>query len=196
MGRNRKKAVAPRPKAGHDGEMGQPVNRKSSPVAKPAPAGNGAAAPFWKTKRLSQMTQAEWESLCDGCGRCCLNKLEDIDTGATYFTNVACRLFDTASCRCKDYANRKRQVSDCVQLSPRNVKRIVWLPPTCAYRLVAEGKDLAWWHPLVSGSPETVHEAGVSVRGRETVCETKLPEEKWEERIVAWPGKVPRTIRR
>jgi len=183
-------------KPGMTVRMGQPVNRNSPPVVKAAPAAQGASEPFWKTKRLSQMTQVEWESLCDGCGRCCLNKLEDVDTGATYFTNVACRLFDTASCRCKDYANRKRQVSDCVQLSPRNVKRIVWLPPTCAYRLVAEGKDLAWWHPLVSGRPETVHEAGVSVRGRETVCETKLPEEEWEQRIVAWPGKVPRGTRK
>ncbi len=171
----------------HDG-----ADEPSPQIVNLRPPQKARAAPFWKTKRLSQMSQAEWESLCDGCGRCCLNKLEDIDTGATHFTNVACRLFDTASCRCKDYANRKRQVSDCVQLSPRNVKRIVWLPPTCAYRLVAEGKDLAWWHPLVSGSPETVHEAGVSVRGRETVCETTLPEEKWEQRIVAWPGKVPR----
>jgi uncharacterized protein len=170
--------------------MTRPSNRK------PAPAANGAPAPFWKRKRLAEMTRAEWESLCDSCGRCCLNKLEDIDTGATYFTNVHCKLFDSDSCRCKDYANRKHKVPDCVQLSPRNVRRIVWLPPTCAYRLVAEGKDLAWWHPLVSGSRETVHEAGVSVRGRQTVCETSLPEEKWEDQIVGWPGKVPKAARR
>ena len=149
-------------------------------------------APFWETKRLHEMNAQEWESLCDGCGLCCLIRYEDEETGEIIPTRVSCKLLDQHTCACKDYANRKRQVSDCVQLSPRNVKRIVWLPPTCAYRLVAEGKDLAWWHPLVSGSPETVHEAGVSVRGRETVCETKLPEEKWEERIVAWPGKVPR----
>ena len=153
--------------------------------AKPAPASNGAAAPFWKTKRLSQMSQAEWESLCDGCGRCCLNKLEDIDTGATYFTNVACRLFDTASCRCKDYANRKRQVSDCVQLSPRNVKRIVWLPPTCAYRLVEEGQDLEWWHPLVSGDPRTVRLAGISIAGR-VLSEPDVPEDDLPDHIVDW----------
>jgi uncharacterized cysteine cluster protein YcgN (CxxCxxCC family) len=152
--------------------------------------------PFWKTKRLSQMTQREWESLCDGCGRCCLNKLEDVDTGNTFFTNVACKLFDAGSCRCKDYPRRKRKVPDCVQLTPRNVRRIVWLPPTCAYRLVAEGRDLYWWHHLVSGSRETVHEAGVSVRGRETVCETKVPDENLEEYIVSWPGKVPKGARK
>jgi uncharacterized cysteine cluster protein YcgN (CxxCxxCC family) len=166
------------------------VPMSQDPRPKPA-----APEPFWKTKRLGEMTRREWESLCDGCGRCCLNKLEDIDTGATYFTNVRCRLFDTASCRCKDYAHRKARVPDCVQLKPRNVRRIVWLPPTCAYRLVAEGKDLMWWHHLVSGSRETVHEAGVSVRGKDTVCETALPEEKWPERIVSWPGKVPKAAR-
>ena len=152
--------------------------------------------PFWKTKRLSQMTRAEWESLCDGCGRCCLNKLEDSDTGNTFFTNVACKLFDAGSCRCKDYPRRKQKVPDCVQLTPRNVRRIVWLPPTCAYRLVADGGDLYWWHHLVSGSRETVHEAGVSVRGRDTVCETTVPDEKLEEFIVSWPGKVPKSARK
>ena len=169
--------------------MAKPANRK------PAPATNGAEVPFWKRKTLSQMSAREWESLCDGCGRCCLNKLEDIDTGATYFTDVRCKLFDAQACRCKDYAHRKAKVPDCVQLSPRNVKRIVWLPPTCAYRLVAEGRDLHWWHHLVSGSRETVHEAGVSVRGRETVCETGVPDERLEEHIVGWPGKVPRGAR-
>jgi uncharacterized cysteine cluster protein YcgN (CxxCxxCC family) len=150
------------------------------------------SVPFWRRKRLSQMTKREWESLCDGCGRCCLNKLEDIDTGATFFTNVACKLFDAGSCRCKDYAHRKAKVPDCVQLTPRGVPRIVWLPPSCAYRLVAEGKDLYWWHHLVSGSRETVHEAGVSVRGRETVSEVGVPDEKLEDHIVNWPGKMPK----
>ena len=159
---------------------------------KPTPAPD---APFWKRKRLGEMTRAEWESLCDGCGRCCLNKLEDIDTGNTYFTNVACRLFDKASCRCKDYSHRKARVPDCVTLTSRNVRRIVWLPPTCAYRLVAEGRDLYWWHHLVSGDAETVHEAGVSVRGRETVCETGVPDEKLEEFIVSWPGKTPKAAK-
>ncbi len=170
---------------------------KPKPAARPAPqAAKPAPLPFWKTKRLGEMSASEWESLCDGCGRCCLNKLEDIDTGNTFFTNVACKLFDTQSCRCRDYKNRKAKVPDCVQLSSRNVRRIVWLPPTCGYRLVAEGKDLAWWHPLVSGDPRTVHEAGVSVRGRQTVCETLVPDEKLEQHIVSWPGKVPRRAKK
>ncbi len=154
------------------------------------------AVPFWRKKRLSQMTRAEWESLCDGCGRCCLNKLEDIDTGETVFTNVRCRLFDPQSCRCGDYAHRKRRVPDCVQLTPRGVPRIPWLPPTCAYRLVAEGKDLYWWHHLKSGSRETVHEAGVSVRGRETISEVGIPDEALENYIVQWPGRVPKAARK
>jgi uncharacterized cysteine cluster protein YcgN (CxxCxxCC family) len=150
------------------------------------------SAPFWRTKRLSQMTRTEWESLCDGCGRCCLNKLEDIDTGATYFTNVACKLFDETSCRCKDYPRRKQKVPDCVKLTPRNVQRIPWLPPTCAYRLVAQGKDLYWWHHLKSGSRGTVHEAGVSVRGRTLYSEENVPDEQLERHIVKWPGAVPK----
>jgi len=151
--------------------------------------------PFWKRKTLSQMTQAEWESLCDGCGRCCLNKLEEEDTGRTFFTNVACRLFDHDSCRCSDYANRQKKVKDCVRLTPRNVRRIVWLPPTCAYRLLADGRDLYWWHPLVSGDPETVVAAGVSVRGRSLKDETSVPDADLEDHIVSWPGKVPKKAR-
>ena len=123
-------------------------------------------APFWRTKSMGEMTKAEWESLCDGCGRCCLNKLIDEDTNQTVFTDVGCRLLDGQTCRCTDYAHRQARVKDCVRLTPRNVRRLSWLPPTCGYRLVAEGRDLYWWHPLVSGDPETVHAAGVSVRGR------------------------------
>jgi uncharacterized cysteine cluster protein YcgN (CxxCxxCC family) len=151
-----------------------------------------AERPFWKRKKLSQMTDAEWESLCDGCGRCCLNKLEDEDTGQTHFTNVACRLLDGESCRCTDYANRQQKVKDCVRLTPRSVPRIVWLPPTCAYDLLAKGRDLYWWHPLVSGDPDTVHAAGISVRGRIGACETQVPDEELEKWIVKWPGRVPR----
>jgi uncharacterized cysteine cluster protein YcgN (CxxCxxCC family) len=125
-----------------------------------------APVPFWKTKRLSQMTKAEWESLCDGCGKCCLHKLEDDETGRIYFTNVACRLLDPYSCRCADYPNRKSLVPDCVVLTPKALKSIEWLPETCAYRLVAEGRDLFDWHPLVSGDPESVHKAGISMRKR------------------------------
>ena len=153
-------------------------------------------APFWRTKSLSEMTKSEWESLCDGCGRCCLNKLTDIDTGATVFTDVGCRLLDDQNCRCRDYAHRQRRVPDCVRLTPRNVKRLTWLPPTCGYRLVAEGKDLAWWHPLVSGDAETVHKAGISVRGRVAASEKDVPDEKLEEYIVAWPGKWPKGAKR
>ena len=100
------------------------------------------AEPFWKTKTLEEMSAAEWESLCDGCGKCCLSKLEDEDTGEIYFTSVGCRLFNAETCRCKDYANRLALVSDCVGLTPENVRTISWLPSTCAYRLVAEGRDL------------------------------------------------------
>jgi len=122
--------------------------------------------PFWRRKRLDEMTPEEWESLCDGCGKCCLHKLEDVDTGDIALTNVSCRYLDLGTCRCSDYANRQRNVSDCVALSPDTVAGLRWLPDTCAYRLVAEGHDLHWWHPLVSGDPATVHEAGISVRGK------------------------------
>ena len=111
------------------------------------------------------------------------------------FTNVGCRLLDDRTCRCTDYKNRAEKVSDCVQLSWRNVGRIPWLPPTCAYRLVAEGKDLAWWHPLVSGSRETVHEAGISVRGRVAASEVDVPDEELEKYIVRWPGRWPKGTR-
>ena len=120
------------------------------------------------------MTSAEWESLCDGCGKCCLAKLEDEDTGEIHWTSVGCRLFDEKTCRCRDYPNRLAKVDDCVGLTPQNVGTISWLPSTCAYRLLAEGHDLYWWHPLVSGDPETVHRAGISVRGRITALESDL----------------------
>jgi uncharacterized cysteine cluster protein YcgN (CxxCxxCC family) len=148
-------------------------------------------APFWRRKTLAEMTPDEWESLCDGCGRCCLNKLEDEDTGRVYYTDVGCRLLDGATCRCKDYRRRSKLVEDCVRLSPDNVAGLKWLPPTCAYRLVARGRDLYWWHPLVSGDPETVHAAGISVRGRVAVSEENISVEEYEERIVSWPGRLP-----
>lgn len=118
---------------------------------------------FWKTKTLAEMSRAEWEQLCDGCGRCCLNKLEDEDTGEFLYTRAACKLLDLKTCRCSDYENRASRVPDCVTLTPENVPRLGWLPATCAYRLLDEGKPLAWWHPLVSGRKETVVEAGIDV---------------------------------
>jgi uncharacterized cysteine cluster protein YcgN (CxxCxxCC family) len=140
---------------------------------------------FWKSKALTEMTRDEWESLCDGCGRCCLHKLEDEDTGIFHYTNVACRLLDLGTCRCKHYAVRRRHIPDCVELQAASVAGIGWLPPTCAYRLLAEGKDLAWWHPLVSGDPDTVHAAGISVRNR-AISETRAG--PLEYHLVDWVG--------
>ncbi|TDI61204.1 MAG: YcgN family cysteine cluster protein [Alphaproteobacteria bacterium] len=122
--------------------------------------------PFWETKSLDQMTQTEWESLCDGCAKCCLHKLEDADTGQISQTNVACRLLDLDTCQCTRYPDRKRLVPDCVVLDKDNVTQLDWMPNTCAYRLLANGQPLADWHPLVSGDPDTVHKAGISVTGR------------------------------
>ncbi len=136
------------------------------------------------------MSEQEWEALCDGCGRCCLIKLEDEDSGEIFYSNVRCRLLDAGSCRCADYENRHDQVPDCIKLSARNVGEIDWVPPTCAYRRLAEGKGLAWWHPLVSGDPETVVKAGVSVRGR-TVAEGDVAPGEWESHAVDWPASEP-----
>jgi uncharacterized protein len=120
--------------------------------------------PFYRTKKLHEMNQAEWESLCDGCGRCCLNKLEDEDTGEFIYTRAACKLLNLETCQCTDYPNRQKKVHDCVQLTPKNIGELGWLPDTCAYRILHEGRALPWWHPLVSGRKETVVEAGISVR--------------------------------
>ena len=146
--------------------------------------------PFWRTVPLSRMTDRQWESLCDGCGRCCLNKLEDWDTGEIVLTRVACRLLDGETCRCSDYANRSDHVPECIRLTPGDVERLPWLPPTCAYRLVHEGRDLPWWHPLVSGDPQTVHDAGISVRGI-TVSESNVPLDEWESHAIDWDDLDP-----
>jgi uncharacterized cysteine cluster protein YcgN (CxxCxxCC family) len=150
-------------------------------------------APFWKTKTLHEMTTAEWESLCDGCGRCCLHKLRDEDTEALSFTSVACRLLDLDACRCSRYPVRQVHVPDCVALTPDGLDTIDWLPPSCAYRLLHEGRELRWWHPLVSGDPETVHAAGISVRGRAVSEREAGP---LEEYVVGWPGRMPRPRQR
>jgi uncharacterized protein len=159
--------------------------------------------PFWRRKTLAEMSAAEWESLCDGCGRCCLVKLEEEAPAGkparknprVYFTDVGCRLLDGEACRCRDYDNRDRQVADCVRLTPQVVAEVGWLPPTCAYRLLADGRELYWWHPLVSGDPETVHAAGISVRGRVRAQEDDVPDSELEDRIVDWPLRIPKRAR-
>jgi len=134
-----------------------------------------AGEPFWRRKTLEQMTAREWESLCDGCGLCCLVRFEDEEAGEVIPTRVHCKLFDAEACTCVDYANRQRHVPDCIKLTPGNIEALGWMPKSCAYRRLHEGRDLASWHPLISGDPESVHRAGVSVRGQ-TVSENVLSE--------------------
>ena len=150
------------------------------------PAAPAAEVPFWERLALEEMSTAQWEALCDGCGRCCLTKLEDIDTGAIAFTCVSCTLLDTGTARCTDYAARFKKVPDCLAITPDMAHDSPWLPPTCAYRRIAEGRGLAWWHPLVSGDPRTVELAGVSVAGR-VVSEDDVEVEELEDFIVNWP---------
>ena len=121
---------------------------------------------FWKTKSLVDFSTEEWEALCDGCGKCCLHKIEYADTGEIEYTNVACTLLNDNSCKCKDYTNRHKKIPDCLVITAQKISTIKWLPDTCAYKLVWEGKDLYWWHYLKSGSHQSIHDAGVSVRGR------------------------------
>lgn len=141
---------------------------------------------FWKTKTLAQMSSEEWESLCDGCGKCCLHKLQDEQSDTVYYTDVACRLLDIHSCRCTDYAHRHERVHDCIKFCAADVDALGWLPSTCAYRLLAEGKALAHWHPLVSGSAHSVASAGHSVHGR-IVSENDIDSDALEDHIVIWP---------
>jgi len=140
---------------------------------------------FWESKKLTEMTQTEWESLCDGCGRCCVRKLIDDSTEELHFTNVSCRLFDQVSCRCKDYASRAQLVEDCVVLHDSHVLAFSWLPESCAYRKIALGLSLEWWHPLVSGCSETVREAGISINGK-VICETTVSEDQLQEHVIDW----------
>ena len=143
--------------------------------------------PFWKAKKLDQLSPDEWESLCDGCARCCLVKLEDEDTGENHYTDVACFLLDHGTCQCKDYANRSTRVPTCVAVTVETLPDIAhWMPPTCAYRLLHEGDDLRWWHPLVSGQKNSVHAAGISVKGR-IFSELEIAEEDQQDHVVDWP---------
>ncbi|NKB28555.1 MAG: YcgN family cysteine cluster protein [Rhodobacteraceae bacterium] len=143
---------------------------------------------FWERVPLQNLSPREWEALCDGCGKCCLNKLEDEDTAEVAFTRVACRLLDDTTCRCAHYEQRKVFVSECVVLTPQNIgESAYWMPQACAYRLLHEGKALPDWHPLISGDPQTVHDAGVSVQGI-TVSEFDVPEDDWEDYVIEEPG--------
>ncbi|KPJ78427.1 MAG: hypothetical protein AMJ54_03525 [Deltaproteobacteria bacterium SG8_13] len=122
--------------------------------------------PFWETKTLLEMDRREWELLCDGCGICCLEKLQDTETGEVEYTAVACRYLNTSNCRCRVYADRLQANRKCVQITVDSISHMSWLPGSCAYRRLAEGKKLLDWHPLISGDPETVHSCGISVRDR------------------------------
>ena len=165
--------------------MACPTDDKSSSPSKKD------GLPFWKRKSLNELSSEEWESLCDGCGKCCLHKLEDEDTGEISYTEVACSLLDIGKCRCTNYNRRMLLVSDCVKLTANNLESIQWLPSTCAYKLVYEGKDLLWWHPLVSDDPETVHQAGISVRGR-AVAEKMAG--NLEKHIVEWRDETTNSV--
>jgi uncharacterized protein len=165
----------------------QSYTRRKARVETPVSIADDASLPFWKTKTLTQMSDAEWESLCDGCGKCCLIGLEDEETGVIHLTDVACKLFDGESCQCSDYANRKAKVPDCVKLTPENVPELYWLPKTCGYRLVAAGQDLRSWHPLISGDPQSVHTANVSVRGKTRKEKSRQSMRSLIEAITKWP---------
>ncbi len=144
-----------------------------------------AQRPFWQRKPLQAMTVGEWESLCDGCGKCCLHKLEDEDTSEVYYTQVACRLLDIDNCRCGDYPHRQQRVPDCLVLTPAQVPAFHWLPSSCAYRRLAEGRPLPAWHPLLTGDDASVRASGHSVAGR-VVSESEVDEEDLEQYIVHW----------
>jgi len=140
---------------------------------------------FWENKTLDELSDEEWEALCDGCGRCCLQKLEDEDTGKVHFTNIACRLLDQSTCRCKQYERRFEEVHDCLAVRPLTEEKLGWLPPSCAYRRLANDQPLADWHPLVSGDPASVHAAEISILG---CCEseTDIPLTQWAEHVIVW----------
>ena len=141
--------------------------------------------PFWQQKTFAEMDQSEWESLCDGCARCCMIKLQDDETEEVFYTSIVCDLLDQDICQCTRYPERHALVENCVQLSAEKVAEFGWLPTTCGYRTLAEGRDLQWWHPLVSGGPDTVHEAGISVRGK-VIAESQVHEDDQQDMIIHW----------
>ena len=140
---------------------------------------------FWETVPLAEMNTAQWESICDGCAKCCLHKLEDEDSGEIYYTKVVCRYLDQDSCQCGDYAARQVLVPECVKLTPDNLEDLHWMPSTCSYRLLYEGGSLPKWHPLLSGNDSSVHSAGISVRGR-CISEEYVHPDGLEEHIIHW----------
>ena len=141
--------------------------------------------PFWERKRLSEMSVAEWEALCDGCAKCCLHKLEEEESGELHYTRVACRYLDQQACRCTVYAERKRLVPTCIKLEPGNVDDLHWMPATCAYRLLNEGRALPLWHPLIAGDRRAIAASGNTVTGK-VVSEEYVHEDGYEEHIVRW----------
>ena len=139
---------------------------------------------FWEKYELDELSKAEWEALCDGCGKCCMLKLEDEDTNNVHYTNIACRLFDDQSCTCTNYALRRQLVSGCVILTPENIERnAYWMPKTCAYRLLFEGNPLPDWHPLIMGDKSAMHDAGHSMKAR-TIAEFEVTEEDQEDYVI------------
>ena len=163
--------------------MGQMAKKRGR-----GPVGGGGGerlrAEFWRRYPLDELTRAEWEALCDGCAKCCLLKLEDEDTGEVAYTDIACRLLDRGSCRCGNYPLRRQLVAGCVVMGPENLERVLaWMPASCAYKRVHEGRDLAPWHPLISGDPESVHRAGISLRGR-MAAEYEVDEEDWPDHVI------------
>ena len=144
--------------------------------------------PWWQSKALEDMNPAEWERLCDHFAKCCLIKLEDEEDSTVYYTDIACDLLATPTCQCKDYANRTTLVPECLQLTPDNLENLYWMPPSCAYRLVYEGKNLPSWHHLVSGDKQSIHRMQQSVMGRFVYAST-VNESAWEEHVVTWPLK-------
>lgn len=155
-------------------------------VGRPWPPAPAPGAAFWRRVPLDRMSATQWEALCDRCGRCCLEKFVNRRNGKVHYTDVPCPLLDPRTCTCRAYAERRRRNPECVPLTPQNLPRCRWLPRTCAYRLLLEGRDLPWWHPLVSGTFDTVHTAGISLRGRPLHTAPVAPEEL-AARVVDWP---------